>query len=121
MAAVPAHRQLGGTAFALRDPLPWSDFSGLARAGERLGYSGVFLPEIAGRDAFAALAALAGETSGLLLATGIVPMPSRTPLLAAMGAATVQERPAGRHILGIGTGPAAPGALERLRDHVATV
>ena len=32
-----------------------------------------------------------------------------------MAAATLQERSGGRHILGVGTGPSAPGALERLR------
>ena len=65
MAAVRDERQPGprGTAFALRDPLPWDRFAGLARQAEALGYAAVFLPEIAGRDAFAALTALAGETT----------------------------------------------------------
>ena len=62
-----------------------------AHPAESLGYGAVFLPEIAGRDAFAALSALA-ETSSLLLGTGIVPMTSRVPRLTAMGAATVDER-----------------------------
>ena len=86
-----------------------------------MGYRAVFLPEIAGRDAFVALAGLAGETQNLLLGTGIVPMGSRTTLLTAMGAATVQECSAGRMILGIGTGPALPGALDRLRGLVVSV
>jgi alkanesulfonate monooxygenase SsuD/methylene tetrahydromethanopterin reductase-like flavin-dependent oxidoreductase (luciferase family) len=81
----------------------------------------VFLPEIAGRDAFAALAALAGETNGLLLATGVVPMTSRVPLVTAMGTVTVQERSAGRMVLGLGTGPPAMGALGRLRKLVLGV
>jgi 5,10-methylenetetrahydromethanopterin reductase len=118
MPAVSALRQPRGTAFVLRDPLPWRDFSALARRGEELGYVGVFLPEISGRDALAALAALAGETQRLLLATGIVPMHSRTLPLTAMGAATVQERSGGRAILGLGTGPATPGALDGLRHRV---
>lgn len=111
-------RQLSGTAFALRDPWRWPDFAALARGGEAQGYSGVFLPEIAGRDAFAALTALAGETSTLRLGTGIVPMNARTPQVTAMAAATAHERSSGRVIVGLGTGPAVPGALDQLRSLV---
>jgi alkanesulfonate monooxygenase SsuD/methylene tetrahydromethanopterin reductase-like flavin-dependent oxidoreductase (luciferase family) len=111
-------RQPRGTAFALRDPLAWEAFAEIARSGQQLGYAAVFLPEITGRDAFATLAALAGETREMLLGTGIVPMTSRETLLTAMGAATVHERSGGRLVLGLGTGPAAPGALERLRGEV---
>ena len=114
-------RQPQATAFALRDPWPWGDFAALARDGEALGYRALFLPEIAGRDGFAALAALAGETNALLLGTGIVAMGSRTPQLTAMGAATVQERSGGRMILGLGTGPAVPGALDRLGALIAAL
>jgi len=111
-------RQPRGTGFALRDPLPWDAFAGIARSGELLGYTGVFLPEIAGRDALAALAGLAGETRELLLCTGVVPMDARQTMVTAMGAATVHERSGGRLILGLGTGPSGPGALDRLRERV---
>ncbi|HEV8565010.1 MAG TPA: LLM class flavin-dependent oxidoreductase [Actinomycetota bacterium] len=120
MTAVANERQ-PRTAFAVRDPLRWSDFAGLVRAGEDLGYEAVFLPEIAGRDAFAALTGLAAETRELRLGTGIVPMTSRSVQLTAMGAATVHERSGGRAVLGIGTGPAVPGALERLGAQVLTL
>lgn len=116
-----SERQPRGTAFALRDPLPWGAFAGLVRDGEAEAYRGVFLPEIAGRDAFAALTGLAGETTDLLLGTGIVPMTSRPPRLTAMGAATVQERSGGRMILGIGTGTAGRGALGTLADQIAEI
>jgi alkanesulfonate monooxygenase SsuD/methylene tetrahydromethanopterin reductase-like flavin-dependent oxidoreductase (luciferase family) len=116
-----AERQPRGTAFALRDAFPWATFAGLARTGESLGYRAVFLPEIAGRDALAALAGLAGETSDLLLGTGIVPMTSRIPRVTAMGAATVHERSGGRAILGLGTGPAIPGALVSLEAQVGEI
>jgi alkanesulfonate monooxygenase SsuD/methylene tetrahydromethanopterin reductase-like flavin-dependent oxidoreductase (luciferase family) len=126
MAAMAEERQPppatpAGTAFALRDPLPWPTFAALAALGESLGYRGVFLPEIDGRDALAALAALAGETRTLLLGAGVVPMEARRPMLTAMAAATVQERSAGRAILGIGTGPARRGALEALDVYVRQV
>ena len=107
-------RQPRATGFALRDPYPWADLVGLVRAGEEAGYRAVFLPEVGARDTLAALTGLAGETDRLLLGTGVVPLPARSPALLAMAAATVQERSGGRLLLGIGTGPAAPGALARL-------
>jgi alkanesulfonate monooxygenase SsuD/methylene tetrahydromethanopterin reductase-like flavin-dependent oxidoreductase (luciferase family) len=121
MAGMGQLRQPRGTGAALRDPLPWPGFAGAARLAEELGYSAVFLPEIAGRDALAALNGLAGETARMSLGTGVLPMTSRTASLTAMGAATVQERSGGRAILGLGTGRPVPGALERLRDLVVGV
>jgi alkanesulfonate monooxygenase SsuD/methylene tetrahydromethanopterin reductase-like flavin-dependent oxidoreductase (luciferase family) len=118
MPAVSDERQTGSSGVAIRDPWPWPVFSGLTRLAEALGYGAVFLPEIAGRDAFAALAALAGETTSMRLGTGVVPLPSRKVALTAMAAATVHERSDGRAILGIGTGPARPGALDALHDAV---
>jgi alkanesulfonate monooxygenase SsuD/methylene tetrahydromethanopterin reductase-like flavin-dependent oxidoreductase (luciferase family) len=117
----PRQPPLYGSAFALRDPFPWPPFARLARQGEALGYSAVFLPEIAGRDSLVALGELAGETEDLHLGSGIIPMSSRTPLLTAMAAASVQERSLGRLVLGIGTGPAVPGALDRLRELLVTL
>lgn len=123
MTAVGVVRQprVTGTAFALRDAWPWAEFAGLARQGESLGYRAVFVPEIDGRDAFASLTGLAGETSQLLLGTGVVPMTSRRASTTAMGAASVHERSGGRAILGIGTGPPRSGALDALREQVSEI
>jgi alkanesulfonate monooxygenase SsuD/methylene tetrahydromethanopterin reductase-like flavin-dependent oxidoreductase (luciferase family) len=121
MTAMATDRQPGGIAFALRDPLPWDAFARIVRDGEALGYRAVFLPEITGRDAFAALTGLAGETEDLLLGTGIVPMTSRPSRLTAMAAATVQERSAGRMVLGLGTGPAGRGALDTLAGQIQEI
>ena len=121
MPAVGELRQPRGTGFTIRDPLPWQDIAAIAREGEALGYTGVFLPETGARDTLAALTGLAGETDRLLLGTGVIPMAARTPKLAAMAAATVQERSGGRHILGVGTGGAAPGALGRLEDYAKEI
>ena len=106
---------------ALRDPIGWHDFTQLVRTGEQAGYETVFLPEILGRDALVALGALAGETTRMRLATGVVPIGSRRALIVAMAAATIQERSGGRMILGLGTGPSVPGALDRLRAYVVAV
>jgi alkanesulfonate monooxygenase SsuD/methylene tetrahydromethanopterin reductase-like flavin-dependent oxidoreductase (luciferase family) len=121
MPAVTELRQPNGTAFTIRDPLPWGDVATIAREGERLGYEGVFLPETGVRDTLATLTGLADETSTLLLGTGVIPMRARTAELAATAAATVQERSGGRHIFGVGTGGSARGALEGLREYVETI
>src|SRR5918994_5912842 len=121
MPAVGELRQPTGTAFTIRDPLPWPDVAAIAREGESLGYAAVFLPETGSRDTLATLVGLAGHTERLVLGTGVIPMRARTPLLAAMAAATVQERSGGRHILGVGTGGSAPGALGRLRTYVEEI
>ncbi len=80
------------------------DYAGLA---ESLGYDGVWLPEAFGSDAFTLLGLLAGRTSRLKLATGIVNVFSRSPALLAQCFATLDEISAGRAIVGLGTsGPA---------------
>jgi alkanesulfonate monooxygenase SsuD/methylene tetrahydromethanopterin reductase-like flavin-dependent oxidoreductase (luciferase family) len=101
--------------------LPWSGFVEAARTAEQTGYDALLLPEIAGRDAFAALAGLAAVTSTLRLGTGVVPITARSAATTTMAAATVHELSGGRMILGLGTGPAGAGALERLRRAVVEV
>jgi alkanesulfonate monooxygenase SsuD/methylene tetrahydromethanopterin reductase-like flavin-dependent oxidoreductase (luciferase family) len=113
-----AMRQPKGTAFTIRD-LPWTEVAAIAREGETLGYDTVFLPETGSRDTLATLAGIAGDTETLWLGTGVIPMGARTSKLAAMAAATVQDRSGGRLVLGVGTGGSAPGALDRLRAYVA--
>ncbi len=108
--------------FALRDVRPWDGLVEAVREGERLGYARLFLPEIpGGRDAVATLSALTDAARRMGLATGVLPMAARTPLATAMAAATLQERSGGRFVLGLGTGPAVPGALGRLGDLVAVL
>ena len=114
-------RQPPGTGFAIRDALPWKDLSTVVSSAEQEGYGALFLPEIVGRDALVTLGALAGETRGLRLGTGVIPMRSRTPRLTAMAAATVHERSGGRLVLGIGTGGSGRGALEALRATVTEI
>jgi len=114
-------RQPLGTGFAIRDALPWKDLSTVVSSAEQAGYGALFLPEIVGRDALVTLGALAGETRGLRLGTGVIPMRSRTPRLTAMAAATVHERSGGRLVLGIGTGGSGRGALEALRATVTEI
>jgi alkanesulfonate monooxygenase SsuD/methylene tetrahydromethanopterin reductase-like flavin-dependent oxidoreductase (luciferase family) len=112
----------------LRDPLSWHDLVQAVETAEDTGYEAVFVPEISGREAFSTLAGFAMTTSGLRLGTGVVTVPSRSPVTAAMAAATVQDLSGGRMILGIGSGDArgvarmpSGGVLELTRRYVEVV
>jgi alkanesulfonate monooxygenase SsuD/methylene tetrahydromethanopterin reductase-like flavin-dependent oxidoreductase (luciferase family) len=113
-----------GTGLVLRDPLPWADLREMAETAEETGYAAVFVPEIAGREAFSTLTGLATATSSVVIGTGVIPMTSRTPTATAMAASTVQDVSGGRLVVGLGTGTvpsAAPGPVERLREYVRVV
>jgi 5,10-methylenetetrahydromethanopterin reductase len=103
-------RQLG---VALRDLLPPAGprsampsrgLVDLAVTAERSGYHSVWLPEGRGREAFSLLGAMARATSRIQLGTGIMPVFSRPPALAAMGIATLDDLSDGRMNLGVGAG-----------------
>ena len=94
----------GRIGIVLRDALPWEQLVQLVETAEATGYEAVFVPEISGREAFSTLAGLARSTSEIQLGAGVITVGSRTPVAAAMGAATVHDLSAGRMILGIGAG-----------------
>ena len=72
----------------------------LASLAEDLGYDALWVPEGAGRDSLTQLATIAMTTRNLKLATGILPVFSRTPMLTAMSAAGLAAVSQGRFILG---------------------
>ncbi|HEY3209683.1 MAG TPA: LLM class flavin-dependent oxidoreductase [Actinomycetota bacterium] len=118
----------GRTGIVLRDPLPWHDLVEVVEAAEDTGYEAVFVPEIAGREAFSTLTGFAMTTSRLALGTGVVTIPSRSPATTAMAAATIQDLSGGRMILGVGTGDTkamarmpAGGVLELTRRYVGLI
>jgi probable F420-dependent oxidoreductase len=83
----------------------------LARHAEDLGYDSVWVPEGRGRELFGVIGAMATVTSRVRLGTGILPLYSRPPALAAMAAATLGDLSDGRFVLGVGTGH--PAIVER--------
>lgn len=117
-AAASGGREHERTALAIRDPIDWTALVEVVQTAERTGYETLFLPEITGRETFGTLAALAVKTERLGLATGVVPIGARSLPVTAMAAATVHDVSGGRMVLGLGTGPAGPGALGRLRAFV---
>jgi alkanesulfonate monooxygenase SsuD/methylene tetrahydromethanopterin reductase-like flavin-dependent oxidoreductase (luciferase family) len=93
-----------GRGVVLRDPLPWADLRQVVETAEETGYGAVFVPEIAGREAFSTLASFGLLTSQVRLGTGVVTVWSRSPVTVAMGAATVHDLSGERLILGLGAG-----------------
>ena len=81
-----------------------ADVQSLASLAEELGYAEVWMTEGNGRDSLTQLTAIATATSRIGLATSILPMFSRTPLITAMSAAGLSAVSDGRFILGLGVG-----------------
>jgi alkanesulfonate monooxygenase SsuD/methylene tetrahydromethanopterin reductase-like flavin-dependent oxidoreductase (luciferase family) len=86
-----------------RDVLPFPDLVHAVHAAERCGYETVFMPEIAAREAFSVLVALAGTTERIGLATGVVRIDRRDLRTTALAAATAAEAAPGRFVLGVGS------------------
>jgi F420-dependent oxidoreductase-like protein len=82
------------------NPLP------LALEAEKLGYDSVWVAEAWGSDAVSLLAWVGASTTRIGLGTAILQIPSRTPALTAMTAATLDRLSGGRLLLGLGvSGP----------------
>ena len=84
----------------------------VARRAESLGYTSFWVAETTGAEAFSTLA-IAGEAAPSLdLGTGVLALQLRTPMLAAMGAATLQAaHPENDIVLGVGI--SSPVVTER--------
>lgn len=103
----------------------------LVRAAEELGYDSVWSAETYGTDPSTVLAWLAGQTDRIGLGAGVLQMPARRPVAAAMAAATVDQLSAGRFRLGLGfSGPQVVEGwhglpfdrpLAQARDYIAVV
>jgi alkanesulfonate monooxygenase SsuD/methylene tetrahydromethanopterin reductase-like flavin-dependent oxidoreductase (luciferase family) len=116
---------VGRTGLALRDPLPWPQLRQAVETAEDTGYEAVFVPEIAGREAFGTLGAFSQVTGRVLLGTGVVSIHSRTAEATAMAAATLQDLSDGRFVLGLGSGsplsPETRGPLDLVEDYLRRV
>jgi probable F420-dependent oxidoreductase len=111
--------------------LPVREYVSIAVEAERLGYGRLWATEAGSADAFALLTACAGATRSIQLATGILPIQTRSPALTAQASATLQDFSGGRFTLGLGVstpvvisgwnGLPWEGKLSRLREYVVTV
>ncbi len=74
---------------------------------------GLWVNDTPGHDALAVLGAVAAVTEQLVLATGVLPVDRRAPGEIAQAASAL---PAGRLVLGIGSGQVRTGAVQRVTD-----
>jgi F420-dependent oxidoreductase-like protein len=103
----------------------------LARTAERLGYDLVLAPEGYRSDAASVLGLIAGQTTRIGLASGVMQIPARPPGLTALTAATLDALSNGRFRLGLGTsnpqvaagwyGQPSDRPLGRIREYVEIV
>lgn len=120
-----------GLALPLNLLLPVAGQADVARRAEALGYSTVWAAEAGTNDAFGLLAACASVTASVGLATGVLPIFTRTPALMAQSAATLQDWSGGRFSLGLGVssqtivtrwnGMPYDRLLDRMREYVGIV
>lgn len=97
-----AHDHLGFTFASLMPLGPGLALETAAQARE-LGYGSFWTAETTGPEAFSLLAAAGAAAPGLGLGTGVLALQLRTPMVAAMGAATLQAlHPDVDVLLGIG-------------------
>jgi probable F420-dependent oxidoreductase len=92
-----------GITFASFQPLGVETALEVAASAREMGFGSFWTAETVGQEAFATLGAVAGRVPGLDLGTGVLALQLRTPMLAAMGAATLQSlAPRNDVLLGVG-------------------
>lgn len=100
----------------------------MARYALDHGCEEIWLAEVNGGDAYAIAGALAAGNPGVRIGTAVTPAQTRTPLVHAMAAMSLNQLTAGNFILGIGLsspnivkewgGQPFDRPLARMRDHV---
>jgi probable F420-dependent oxidoreductase len=101
-----------GVTFASFAPLGLPAGLEVARAAANAGFGSFWTAETVGQEAFATLAAVAVSVPELDLGTGVLALQLRTPMLAAMGAATLQSLVPDRDVL-LGVGVSSPVVVGR--------
>jgi len=84
----------------------------MARRARDRGYTSYWTAETVGLEAFSTLAAVGSTVGGMDLGTGVIALQLRTPMVAAMGAATVQSV-VGDHTVLLGVGISSPVVVGR--------
>ena len=82
--------------------LPAADFIATAREAEARGYHTAWLGEVSGYDAIVMSTVVATHTERLVVANGVLPVQTRTPVILGMAAASLNHLAPGRFALGLG-------------------
>lgn len=106
------HAAAPGITFASFQNLGLDAGLAAARWAEELGFGSYWTAETVGPEAFATLAAVGAAAPSLDLGTGVLALQLRTPMVAAMGAATLQALHPERDIL-LGVGISSPVVTEQ--------
>ena len=101
-----------GLTFASFQPLGVPVALEVARAAADAGFGSFWTAETTGEEAFATLGAVAVAEPRVALGTGVLALQLRTPMLAAMGAATLQALAPERDVL-LGVGISSPVVVGR--------
>lgn len=101
-----------GVTFASFQALGLRSAVSVAETARQLGYSSFWTAETVGFEAFSTLAHVADAVGGLDLGTGVLAAQLRTPMLAAMGAATLQQIAGDVDVL-LGVGISSPVVVGR--------
>lgn len=105
-------RQAAGVTFASFQPLGLQTALSVGERARGLGYGSFWTAETVGAEAFATLAAVAAAVPGLSVGTGVLALQLRTPMLTAMGAATLQALQPDHDVL-LGVGISSPVVVGR--------
>jgi probable F420-dependent oxidoreductase len=82
--------------------LPAADFIATAREAEARGYHTAWLGEVSGYDAIVMSTVVATHTERLVVANGVLPVQTRTPVVLGMATASLNHLAPGRFALGLG-------------------
>ena len=91
-----------GAVLAAFPTLPLAEYLALVRDAEARGYHTAWAGETAGGDAITLMTLMASHTERLHIASGVVPIQTRTPVVLGMSAATLAHVAPGRVSLGLG-------------------
>jgi alkanesulfonate monooxygenase SsuD/methylene tetrahydromethanopterin reductase-like flavin-dependent oxidoreductase (luciferase family) len=91
-----------GAVLAAVPALPLAEYLALARDVEARGYHTAWAGETAGGDAITLMTLLASQTQRIGVASGVIPIQTRSPVILGMSAATLAHVAPGRISLGLG-------------------
>ena len=90
--------------------LPAAELVAAAREAEARGYHTAWLGEVAGYDAIVMSTVVATHTERLVVANGVLPVQTRTPVILGMATASLNHLAPGRFAHGHGLSSPAKGA-----------